>query len=227
MWTRNGRCLYAANHASYRAESRLGRETHHQAYAGSDLTKPDSPPRRKSNSPSRRRSRRTCAGTWRTTSSDAESVEEVQVEQIEAMDEAAGRGAVQQGPGRQPGHAGHLVRGARTTGRPAGRDHQRHRRSRSIPWELMRDPQSDSAIALRVQVLRARPVEPEHQLRARACRPTRDASGCSTSSAGRAAETTSSCAPWPTACCRTWAKTSPASTSPPCARPPSSNSRRN
>jgi len=96
----------------------------------------------------------------------------------------------------------------------------------SIPWELMRDPQSDSAIALRVQsFVRVQsdpnlgfvPVPPADE----------DVSGCSTSCAGRAAETTSSCGRWSTGCCRTLAKTSPASTSPPCDRPPSSNSGRN
>ena len=89
----------------------------------------------------------------------------------------------------------------------------------SIPWELMRDPQSDSPIALRVQGLRARAVQSQHRLRPRARRPTTDASACSTSSAGRAAPTTSPCARSPTACCKTWAPTWLASRSRPL-RPP-------
>ena len=94
----------------------------------------------------------------------------------------------------------------------------------AIPWELMRDPQSDSPIALRVQGVRAGAVEPEPQLRARAA-------------GGRGAHPPAlrrvpagrnrrrrRCARSPTGCCKTWAPTWRASRSPRCGRPPSSSS---
>ena len=95
----------------------------------------------------------------------------------------------------------------------------------SIPWELMRDPQSDSAIAVRVHAFVRVQSNPNLDFTPVPA-PAADADGrlrLLTSSPDPAAPATYRCGRWPIACCKTWAPTWPGSTSPPCARPPSSN----